>query len=130
MQFMSSSLVRRILYPPGKGNSLILFAMFFWNLTFVSIRLKPNDSTTLMRSISVIPNFVEIKQGLLGNSALKFGLIGVSSENEGIPRFSLRKLSTDSEDSTKLDLIRIEFLIPVDILLVSFFQRELRLKTD
>ena len=80
--------------------------------------------------MSVIANFVEIKQGVLGNSALKFGLIGVASVNEGTARFSLRKSSAVSEDSTILDLIRIEFLIPVDILFVSFFQGELRFKID
>ena len=93
------------------------------------MRLKPIDSTILMLSKSDVPNFAEIKHGELGSSALNFGLIGVASENEGTPKFSLRKLSANREDSTVLDLMRIKFLIPVDVPFVSFLERELRLKT-
>ena len=94
------------------------------------MRLKPIDSTILMLSKSDVPKFAEIKQRELGSSSLHFGIIGVASENEGTPKVSLRKLSTSREDSTVFDLMRIEFLIPVDILFVPFLQRELRFKTD
>ena len=63
------------------------------------MRLKPIDSTILMLSKSEAPTFAEIKQGELGSSTLNFGIIGVTSENEGTPKFSLRKLSKSSEES-------------------------------
>ena len=66
------------------------------------MRLKPIDSTILMLSKSDVLNFAEIKQGELGSSALNFGLIGVASENEGTPKFSLRNLSIVSEESKTL----------------------------
>jgi len=66
------------------------------------MRLKPIDSTILMLSKSDVPTFAEIKQGELGSSALKFGLIGVASEKDGTPKISLRNLSTVSEESKTL----------------------------
>ena len=66
------------------------------------MRLKPIDSTILMLSRSDVPTFAEIKQEVLGSSALKFGLNGVASENDGTPKFSLRNLSTVSEESKTL----------------------------
>lgn len=66
------------------------------------MRLKPIDSTILMLSKSDVLNFAEIKQGELGNSSLRFGTIGVASENDGTPKFSLRNLSTVSEESKTL----------------------------
>ena len=83
-----------------------------------------------MLSKSDVPTFAEIKQGVLGSSTLKFELIGVANEKDGTPKISLRNLSTVSEESKTLWLMRIEFLIPVDVPFVSFLERKLRLKTD
>lgn len=55
-----------------------------------------------MLSKSVVPTFAEIKQGELGSSALNFEIIGVAIENEGTPKFSLRNLSSVSEESKAL----------------------------
>jgi len=55
-----------------------------------------------MLSKSDVLNFAEIKQGELGSSALKFGTIGIESENDGTPKISLRNLSTVSEESKTL----------------------------
>ena len=66
------------------------------------MRLKPIDSAILMLSKSVVPTFAEIKQGELGSSALKFGTIGIESENDGTPKISLRNLSIVSEESKTL----------------------------